>query len=205
MYLVGLTGGIASGKSYVASLLEELGASTIDADQVARDVVIPGSSGLVQVVAAFGYEILLPGGELDRAKLGNIVFSDSAKRLELESILHPLIKARTTQLISEQVSDLVVYAVPLLVEANVDYPFDAIITVEAGVENQVSRLIQSRAMPEAEARARILAQTSSSKREARADFVIDSSGTKDQTQKQVEKVWRQLQDMAKAKANNAEN
>lgn len=205
MYLVGLTGGIASGKSYVASLLEELGASTIDADQVARDVVIPGSSGLVQVVAAFGYEILLPGGELDRAKLGNIVFSDSAKRLELESILHPLIKARTTQLISEQVSDLVVYAVPLLVEANVDYPFDAIITVEAGVENQVSRLIQSRAMPEAEARARILAQTSSSKREARADFVIDSSGTKDQTQKQVEKVWSQLQDMAKAKANNAEN
>jgi dephospho-CoA kinase len=205
MYLVGLTGGIASGKSYVASLLEELGASTIDADQVARDVVIPGSSGLVQVVAAFGYEILLPSGELDRAKLGNIVFSDSAKRLELESILHPLIKARTTQLISEQVSDLVVYAVPLLVEANVEYPFDAIITVEAGVENQVSRLIQSRAMPEAEARARILAQTSSSKREARADFVIDSSGTKDQTQKQVEKVWSQLQDMAKAKANNAEN
>ena len=205
MYLVGLTGGIASGKSYVASLLEELGASTIDADQVARDVVIPGSSGLVQVVAAFGYEILLPSGELDRAKLGNIVFSDSAKRLELESILHPLIKARTTQLISEQVSDLVVYAVPLLVEANVDYPFDAIITVEAGVENQVSRLIQSRAMPEAEARARILAQTSSSKREARADFVIDSSGTKEQTQKQVEKVWIQLLDMAKAKANNAEN
>ena len=205
MYLVGLTGGIASGKSYVASLLEELGASTIDADQVARDVVIPGSSGLVQVVAAFGYEILLPGGELDRAKLGNIVFSDSAKRLELESILHPLIKARTTQLISEQVSDLVVYAVPLLVEANVDYPFDAIITVEAGVENQVSRIIQSRAMPEAEARARILAQTSSSKREARADFVIDSSGTRDQTQKQVEKVWSQLLDMAKAKANNAEN
>jgi dephospho-CoA kinase len=205
MYLVGLTGGIASGKSYVASLLEELGASTIDADQVARDVVIPGSSGLVQVVAEFGYEILLPSGELDRAKLGNIVFSDSAKRLELESILHPLIKARTTQLISEQVSDLVVYAVPLLVEANVDYPFDAIITVEAGVENQVSRLIQSRAMPEAEARARILAQTSSSKREARADFVIDSSGTKEQTQKQVEKVWIQLLDMAKAKANNAEN
>ena len=205
MYLVGLTGGIASGESYVASLLEVLGASTIDADQVARDVVIPGSSGLVQVVAAFGYEILLPSGELDRAKLGNIVFSDSAKRLELESILHPLIKARTTQLISEQLSDLVVYAVPLLVEANVDYPFDAIITVEAGVENQVSRLIQSRAMPEAEARARILAQTSSSKREARADFVIDSSGTKDQTQKQVEKVWIQLLDMAKAKANNAEN
>ena len=205
MYLVGLTGGIASGKSYVASLLEELGASTIDADEVARDVVIRGSSGLVQVVAAFGYEILLPSGELDRAKLGNIVFSDSAKRLELESILHPLIKARTTQLISEQVSDIVVYAVPLLVEANVEYPFDAIITVEAGVENQVSRLIQSRAMPETEARARILAQTSSSKREARADFVIDSSGTKDQTQKQVEKVWIELLDMAKARANNAEN
>lgn len=199
MYLVGLTGGIASGKSYVANLLEELGASTIDADQVARDVVIPGSSGLVQVVAAFGYDILLPSGELDREKLGSIVFADPDRRLELESILHPLIKARTKKLIGEQVSNIVVYAVPLLVEANVDYPFDAIITVEAGVENQVSRLIKSRSMPESDARARIMAQTSSAEREARADFVIDSSGTKEQTKDQVELVWQKLETNAKAK------
>ena len=199
MYLVGLTGGIASGKSYVASLLTEFGASTIDADQVAREVVVPGSPGLVQVVGVFGYEILLSSGELDRAKLGAIVFADPKKRLELEEILHPLIKARTTQLIGEQASEIVVYAVPLLVEANVDYPFDAIITVEAGVENQVSRLMQSRSMAESDARARIEAQTSASDRESRANFVIDSSGTKDQTKRQVDLVWQKLIESARAK------
>ena len=199
MYLVGLTGGIASGKSYVASLLTEFGASTIDADQVAKEVVVPGSPGLAQVVGAFGYEILLSSGELDRSKLGAIVFADPKKRLELEEILHPLIKARTTQLIGEQASEIVVYAVPLLVEANVDYPFDAIITVEAGVENQVSRLMQSRSMAESDARARIEAQTSASDRESRANFVIDSSGTKDQTKRQVELVWQKLIESARAK------
>jgi dephospho-CoA kinase len=199
MYLVGLTGGIASGKSYVASLLTEFGASTIDADQVAREVVVPGSPGLAQVVGAFGNEILLSSGELDRAKLGAIVFADPKKRLELEEILHPLIKARTTQLIGEQASEIVVYAVPLLVEASVDYPFDAIITVEAGVENQVSRLMQSRSMAESDARARIEAQTSASDRESRANFVIDSSGTKEQTKRQVELVWQKLIESARAK------
>lgn len=199
MYLVGLTGGIASGKSYVASLLGELGASTVDADQVAREVVVPGSTGLVQVVGAFGFEILLPSGELDRAKLGEIVFSDPEKRIELEKILHPLIKARTTQLISEQPSEIVVYAVPLLVEANVDYPFDTIITVEAGVENQVSRLMTSRQMSESDARARIEAQTTSAERVVRANFVIDSSGPKEQTKLQVVEVWKQLLEAAEAK------
>jgi dephospho-CoA kinase len=199
MYLVGLTGGIASGKSYVASLLGELGASTVDADQVAREVVVPGSTGLVQVVGAFGFEILLPSGELDRIKLGNIVFADAEKRIELEKILHPLIKERTTKLFSDQVSDIVVYAVPLLVEANVDYPFDAIITVEAGVENQVARLMNSRQMAEADARARIGAQTSSAERRARANYVIDSSGTKEQTRLQVAEVWTKLLEAAKAK------
>ena len=199
MYLVGLTGGIASGKSYVASLLGELGASTVDADQVAREVVVPGSTGLVQVVGAFGFEILSPSGELDRAKLGEIVFADAEKRIELERILHPLIKARTTQLISEQPSNIVVYAVPLLVEANVDYPFDTIITVEAGVENQVSRLMASRQMSESDARARIGAQTTSADRVARAKFVIDSSGPKEQTRLQVVEVWKQLLEASKAK------
>ncbi len=199
MYLVGLTGGIASGKSYVASLLSELGASTVDADQVARDVVVPGSTGLVQVVGAFGYEILLPSGELDRAKLGDIVFADAEKRIELEKILHPLIKARTTQLISEQLSNIVVYTVPLLIEASVDYPFDSIITVEAGVENQVLRLMNSRQMSESDARARIGAQTSSADRVARANFVIDSSGKKEQTRLQVVEVWQQLLEASKAK------
>lgn len=199
MYLVGLTGGIASGKSFVASLLGELGASTVDADQVAREVVVPGSTGLVQVVGAFGFEILLPSGELDRAKLGEIVFADPEKRIALEKILHPLIKTRTTELISQQPTDIVVYAVPLLVEANVDYPFDTIITVEAGVENQVSRLMTSRQMSESDARVRIEAQTTSAERVARANFVIDSSGPKEQTRLQVVQVWEQLLEAAKAK------
>jgi dephospho-CoA kinase len=110
-----------------------------------------------------------------------------------------LIKERTTKLISEQASDIVVYAVPLLVEANVDYPFDAIITVEAGVENQVARLMNSRQMAEADARARIGAQTSSAERRARANYVIDSSGTKEQTRLQVAEVWTKLLEAAKAK------
>jgi dephospho-CoA kinase len=205
MYLVGLTGGIASGKSYVASVLGELGASTIDADEVAREVVVPGSTGLVQVVGSFGYDILLPTGELDRSKLGNIVFADEEKRVELENILHPLIKTRTTQLISEQTSDIVVYAVPLLVEANVDYPFDAIITVEAGVDNQVSRLMLSREMAESGARARIEAQASAADRVSRADYVIDSSGTKEQTKLQVAEVWKELLHSARKKDLSATN
>jgi dephospho-CoA kinase len=200
MYLVGLTGGIASGKSHVATLLSEFGASVIDADQVAREVVIPGSPGLRQIVVFFGEEVLMSSGELDRQKLGEIVFKDPAKRIQLEQILHPLIKKRTTQLIAEQETDLVVYAVPLLIEAKVDYPFDAVVTVEAGVENQISRLMSSRSMSEPEAARRIQAQTSSGEREAIADFIIDSSGTKEQTREQVNELWQNLVHLARTKS-----
>ena len=200
MYLVGLTGGIASGKSHVATLLSDFGASVIDADQVAREVVIPGSPGLRQIVVFFGEEVLMSSGELDRQKLGEIVFKDPAKRIQLEQILHPLIKKRTTQLIAEQETDLVVYAVPLLIEAKVDYPFDAVVTVEAGVENQISRLMSSRSMSEPEAARRIQAQTSSGEREAIADFIIDSSGTKEQTREQVNELWQNLVHLARTKS-----
>lgn len=192
MYLVGLTGGIASGKSYVASLLVNHGASAIDADDVAREVVLPGSIGLAQVRAKFGDEVIHASGELDRKKLADIVFANPEKRKELESILHPLIRARTMELISSQKSEIVVYAVPLLVEANVDYPFDTVITVEAGAENQVARLMNSRSLSLNEARQRVDAQTSSDERSKRADFVIDSSGTKEQTSQQVEAVWKKI-------------
>jgi dephospho-CoA kinase len=200
MYLIGLTGGIASGKSYVASLLAEHGASTIDADDVARQVVATGTTGLAEVVEAFGDEVVLATGELDRQKLGDIVFSNPERRLQLESILHPLIKIRTTELINSQTSAIVVYSVPLLVEANVDYPFDTVITVEAGADNQVERLVRSRSLSEEEARKRVSAQTTASNREARADYVIDSSGTKEQTKQQVDIVWRQLVKAARGQA-----
>lgn len=192
MYLVGLTGGIASGKSYVAGLLADHGASAIDADEVAREVVAPGSTGLAQIISSFGERVLLPNGELDRQKLGDIVFGNPDKRLQLESILHPLIKIRTTELIHSQSNDIVVYSVPLLVEANVDYPFDAIITVEAGVDNQIDRLMKSRSLSEEEARMRVSSQTTAEKRKERADFVIDSSRSKAETKMQVDEIWLQL-------------
>jgi dephospho-CoA kinase len=192
MYLVGLTGGIASGKSYVASLLEQLGASVIDADVVAREVVVPGTIGFSQVVDEFGKQLLQPTGEIDRQLLGAMIFSDPTKRARLESILHPLIKQRTLQLISEQRSEIVVYVVPLLIEAAVDYPFDAVVTVEAGEANQVSRLMNSRGLSLEDARLRISAQTGSETRIARANYVIDSSGTKEQTNAQVTSVWTQI-------------
>ena len=192
MFLIGLTGGIASGKSTVAKLLAAHGAETIDADQVAREVVEVGSTGLSSVVKEFGTGILSDTGELDREKLGAIIFADPNRRLILESILHPLIKTRTTELIAESKKAVVVYAVPLLVEAKLDYPFQMVITVEAGIENQVERLVKSRGFKVDQAKERIAAQASRQQREARADFVIDSSGTHDQLAKQVDTLWGQI-------------
>lgn len=192
MFLIGLTGGIASGKSTVAKLLAAHGAETIDADQVAREVVEVGSTGLSSVVKEFGTGILSDTGELDREKLGAIIFADPNRRLILESILHPLIKTRTTELIAESKKAVVVYAVPLLVEAKLDYPFQMVITVEAGIENQVERLVKSRGFKVDQAKERIAAQASRQQREARADFVIDSSGTHDQLAKQVDTLWGKI-------------
>lgn len=196
MFLIGLTGGIASGKSTVAKLLAAHGAETIDADQVARDVVQPGSAGLDAVVAEFGEDVLTGQGELDRTNLGKIVFSDPHKRLKLEAILHPLIKSRTSELISESSREIVVYAVPLLVEANVDYPFDFIVTVEAGEDNQLERLVRSRGLSAEEAKERISSQATRQQREARADFVLDSSGTHEQLAKQVDTLWLEIESAA---------
>ena len=200
MYLVGLTGGIASGKSFVASLLAEHGASTIDADEVAREVVSLGSPGLAAVASAFGPDVILPSGELDRKRLGDVIFSDPESRLRLEAILHPLIKIRTTELINSQSSEIVVYSVPLLVEAKVDYPFDSVITVEAGQENQIERLVKSRSLAQDEAKKRVSAQTTEAKRVERANFVIDSSGSKEETKKQVDAIWQLLVTAAKDEA-----
>lgn len=205
MYLVGLTGGIASGKSYVAKLLAQHGASTIDADDVAREVVAVGSEGLRMVVSQFGEGILQPNGELNRQKLGEIVFADPEERLQLESILHPLIKIRTTELIDSQGAEIVVYSVPLLVEANVDYPFDAIITVEAGTENQIERLIRIRSLTEQEARDRVSSQTTANNRIQRANFMIDSSGPKEITKLQVDEIWERLSSDAVSKAHSAKD
>lgn len=201
MFLIGLTGGIASGKSTVAKLLASFGAETIDADQVARDVVVKGSIGLEAVVAAFGAGVLTADGELDRQALGRIVFADPAKRIALEAILHPLIKARTSKLFSESQSAIVVYAVPLLVEANVDYPFDMILTVEASEQIQLERILRSRGLSLSEAVARVGAQASRAQRADRADYVVDSSGTLAQLEAQVQLLWPKIEQAAKKKQN----
>jgi dephospho-CoA kinase len=199
VFLVGLTGGIASGKSTVSKLLASYGADTIDADQVAREVVMPGSNGLTAVVNEFGVEVLTSDGELDRQELGRRVFADAKKRKSLEAILHPLIKARTSQLIQESIKEIVVYAVPLLVEANVDYPFDMILTVEANPELQIERIVRSRGLSEQEAAARLAAQATKIERAERADFVIDSSGTHTQLETQVQLLWAKIEQAAKDK------
>jgi dephospho-CoA kinase len=201
VFLIGLTGGIASGKSTVAKLLASYGAETIDADQVARDVVAPGSEGLSEVIKEFGSEVLMESGELDRVVLGRIVFEEPSKRKRLEEILHPLIKQRTNQLLAEASSPVVVYAVPLLVEANVDYPFDMILTVEAGVANQIERMVRSRGFSEEDAMKRISAQASESARRERADMVIDSSGSREQLEKQIALLWPKIEQAASEKNN----
>jgi dephospho-CoA kinase len=201
VFLVGLTGGIASGKSTVAKLLASYGADTIDADQVARDVVVKGSEGLGAVVKEFGSTVLTAAGDLDREELGRIVFADPNKRKSLEKILHPLIKARTLELIAQSKASVVVYGVPLLVEAKVDYPFDMILTVEAGPENQIERIVRSRGLSVDEAKTRIGAQASQSQRAERADFIIDSSGSLLQLEEQVQSLWSRIEQAAKDKQN----
>lgn len=171
--LIALTGGIASGKSTVARQFVALGATEIDADLLAREVVEPGSAGLASVVQAFGPSVIAADGSLDRQALATIAFSDEQSRKRLESILHPLIQ----QLASERIKNIdgvVVYTIPLLVETKSPLKFDHIIAVSAPVETRVQRLIQHRGMTEQAARARIHAQSSDQERESIADTVISS-------------------------------
>ncbi len=193
MYLIGLTGGIAAGKSTVAKRWAEHGALEIDADQVARDVVEPGTVGLGRVVEAFGSDVLTADGELDRKQLARQIFSDAGKRELLNSILHPLIKQRTKQLLSELPAEsIVVYNVPLLVEAAVDHPFDLVVTVEAPEEEQLRRLVETRGLTESEARSRITAQAKPIERAARADRILNSNQDINLLLRDADALWREI-------------
>ena len=174
MFLIGLTGGIAAGKSTVASLWESLGATVIDADVLAREAMEPGSDGLKAVSIAFP-EAISETGELERKKLAEIVFADVGKRRELEAIVHPIVGAESKRRIAQAKTPIVVYVVPLLVEAQVDHPFDAVVTVEAPEKDQIARMVKHRGMSEAEARARIASQTSPAHRANRADYILNSN------------------------------
>jgi len=205
MFLVGLTGGIASGKSTVATMLSKYKNEIIDADEIAREVVIPGSQGLQKILSEFGPHVLNMDGTLSRAALATVVFNDPIRRAALEEILHPLIKTRTLERIAHSDCDVVVYVVPLLVEAKVDYPFDLVATVEAGTETQTKRLVENRGMTPEDAAARISAQASEAERVARADVRIDGSLDMVDLEIAVSKLWSQIQIFAEQKANHGKN
>lgn len=188
MLIVGLTGGIGSGKSTVANMFAQLGALTIDADQLARQAIEPGSPGFDEVVAEFSTKIL-SDGEIDRAKLGAIVFKDSAKRKALEAIIHPRVQeALASKIKSLSPGDILIYEIPLLVETGSAAKFDYVITVESDIENRLDRLFE-RGLEEDEAQRRIDAQASQSEREAVADCVIINDGERAELFGEVAKVW----------------
>lgn len=190
---VGLTGGIASGKSTVSSILHELGAVVIDADLLAREVVARGTPGLAAVVEAFGPEILTPDGELDRPKMGALVFGDEAQRRRLEAIVHPLVFERYAELEAAAPADgIVVHDIPLLVESGRAAEFDVVIVVDAPAELQVERMVRDRGWTEEEARSRIAAQATRDERRAVATYVIDNTGTHEDLRAQVTEVFAEL-------------
>jgi len=185
MFRVGLTGGIASGKSTVSDMFAVLGAGVVDTDAVAREVVAPGEPGLEAVTEAFGPQILQPSGELDRRALRSIVFSDPQRRAQLESILHPLIRARTLHLIDTLEAPYVIVVVPLLLETGFAELVERILVVDCPEAQQLDRLRRRDDVSDAEAQAMLAAQTDRQSRLARADDVIDNGGSLEATNSQV--------------------
>ena len=188
MLIVGLTGGIGAGKSTVANMFAQLGALTIDADQLARQAIEPGTSGFNEVIAEFSTKIL-KDGEIDRQKLGQIVFRDPVKRKRLESIIHPRVQeALATKIKSLSPGDILIYEIPLLVETGAAEKFDYIITVESDIENRLDRLFE-RGLDEDEAERRIAAQASQAQREAVADRVIVNDGDRAELFAECVRIW----------------
>ncbi|MEY5024467.1 MAG: hypothetical protein RL569_1380 [Actinomycetota bacterium] len=172
--LIALTGGIGSGKSTVARRWVELGATEIDADLLAREVVTPGSIGLQKVVEAFGSSVLAADGSLNRSALAQLVFTSDSNRKKLEAILHPLIQDLALERVAD-LSGVVVYTIPLFVESNSKLKFDKVVAISCDEAVRVQRLVQNRGMTESEARSRVAAQATDQQREAVADLVIDSN------------------------------
>ena len=197
MIAVGLTGGIGSGKSTTAALLVERGAVLVDADQLARQVVEPGTDALERIVERFGRGILRGDGSLDRGRLAAIVFSDDAARRDLNAIVHPavgiLMAERLTGL--QATDDIVVLDVPLLVEggARDRYPVAGVLVIDTPVDLAVERLVESRGMDRADAEARIAAQASRAERLAAADFVIVNMGSLEELALMVDRAWTWMQ------------
>ncbi|MGW2709695.1 dephospho-CoA kinase [Streptomyces sp. NPDC001356] len=193
MLTVGLTGGIGAGKSEVSRLLVRHGAVLIDADRIAREVVEPGTPGLAAVVDAFGTDVLAADGSLDRPRLGSIVFADPDKLALLNSIVHPLVGARSRELERAAAEDaVVVHDVPLLTENGLAPLYDVVIVVDASPATQLDRLVRLRGMTEEDARARMAAQATREQRREIADIVIDNDVPLDALKRRVAEVWDDL-------------
>jgi dephospho-CoA kinase len=194
MYLVGLTGGIAAGKSTVAKRWVEQGGFEIDADLLAREVVAPGTPGAEQILEAFGMQVFSADGSLNRTVLGSVVFGDQERRKVLEAIVHPLVKLRAREIIASlPETSIVVYNVPLLVEASVDLPFDMVVTVEAPASEQIERLKKHRGMPESEATKRVASQASPAQRANAADVILNSNQDLNLLLKDADSLWLRIQ------------
>lgn len=190
---IGLTGGIATGKSTVARMLAEKGAVIIDADQVAREVVMPGSAGLAEVVERFGAKILHEDGSLNRAQLGRIVFHDKQAKADLEAILHPkiraIMKSRMEQLEKEDPRRLVVADIPLLFELDLQQRYDETMLVYVPQPIQKQRLMERDGLSPEEAEARIRSQMPIEEKKKIADIIIDNRGTIEETMQQIDQFW----------------
>ncbi len=190
---IGLTGGIASGKTAVSDRLRQLGAYVIDADVLAREVVAPGQPALADIVIRFGPGVLTPVGELDRARLGSLVFSDDQARRDLNAIVHPAVRRRAAELEALAPHEaIVVHVIPLLVETGQAADFDVVMVVDAPENVQVDRLKQRNGLDDAAAAARLSAQASRAERLAAADIVIDNSGDRADLQRRVDEAWSAL-------------
>jgi len=191
---VGLTGGIGAGKSIVADLFSKRGAVVIRSDELARQVIEPETPGQKQVISRFGIEILNDKGSIDRAKLAQIVFKDDVALKDLENIVHPLVRERTNQLMSEQTSEtIIINEIPLLLEKNMESLFDFLVIVISSEKNRLERLLQ-RGVSEDQAKARMAKQVDDQARKAAADFLIVNDGNLDQLDADVQKIWQTLQE-----------
>jgi len=196
MLSVGLTGGIGSGKSLAARLFSQLGAHLIDADVIAREVVLPGQDGWERVVEHFGADILGQDGCIDRKRMGDIVFGDAQKRGQLNALLHPLITARLQShqalIAAEYPEGIIIADVPLLIECGMTGDFDKIVLVYADRETRIKRLIRRNGLTEQEAEKRLRAQMDLQKKIKYADFVINNTGDREFLKKEVARVYMML-------------
>ncbi len=199
MLLVGLTGGIGSGKSTVARMLAARGAVVLDADRLAREAVDPGTPGHTAVVGRFGLGILTAEGAVDRKALADLVFADPRARRDLEAIVHPEVRRRFLEEVERcrGTERVVVFDSPLLVETGQHRAFDLLIVVSAPVEAQVARLAADRGMSEEDVRSRIAAQMPLEEKAAAADIILDNDGTMEELERQVDRLWPELEARAR--------